>query len=183
MLERYLASHRAAILKKWVNLILDTYPSHTAGFLKGQNDRFLNPVGYTIATDVESIYDELVQGMYPDRLSQSLDNIVRVRAVQDFPPSKAVGFVLLLKGAVKEELADEMRDPELLRELLDFCCRIDETALLAFDIYMKCRDKIYEIRAKEVNDRSLKLLERLNVLYASLEEARGLQDSAPDEAT
>ena len=43
--------------------------------------------------------------------------------------------------------------------------KIDTMALLAFDIYMKCREKIYEIKLDEVKgerERLFRLLERID---------------------
>ena len=39
--------------------------------------------------------------------------------------------------------------------------RIDELALLAFDLFMKCREEIYEIKAREAQ-RKVYVLERLS---------------------
>ena len=44
--------------------------------------------------------------------------------------------------------------------------RIDTMVLIAFDLYMNCREKIYEIRAMEARNATHKLLERMNKLDA-----------------
>ncbi|MCL0091586.1 RsbRD N-terminal domain-containing protein, partial [Dehalococcoidales bacterium] len=121
-----------------------------------EKDRFANPVGYTISKEIEVLYEELIDGMNFDKLSTSLDNIIKIRAVQDFSPSQAIAFIFLLKKAVKEELADEIGGNWWLK----FESRIDKLALLAFDIYMKCREKIYQIKVNKVKaetERALKL--------------------------
>ena len=162
-LEQLLSQKRAAILERWLGLILETYPADSSRFFQQEKDRFINPVGYTISREIEVLYDELLQGMNPDKLYASLDNIIRIRAVQDFSPSQAIAFVFLLKKAVRETLASELRDNQFFEELLKFESRIDELALLAVDIYTKCREKIYEIRVNEVKaerDRIGQLLTR-----------------------
>jgi hypothetical protein len=163
-LENLLSQKRFAIVERWFQLILDTYPADTSSFLKKQKDRFANPVGNTISQGIEAIYGELVQGAGLDKVSSFLDTIIRIRAIQDFSPSQAVAFVFSLKKAIREELENEALDEEVARELLALEFRIDGLALLSFDIYMKCREKVYELRANEVKNRMFKLLERANLI-------------------
>ena len=47
-----LAEQEAAITHRWFNLIIDSYPADASGFLKNQKNRFLNPVGNTIAREI-----------------------------------------------------------------------------------------------------------------------------------
>ena len=97
VLEYFLSQKKAAILDRGFHLILETYPAETSSFLKQEKDRFVNPVGYTTYQEIEAIYEELLQGMNSDKLSASLDSIIKIRSVQDFPPSRAIAFIFLLK--------------------------------------------------------------------------------------
>jgi hypothetical protein len=146
----HLETKGALILEKWCRLVLGTYPADAAGFFQREGDRFVNPVGYVISQEIKTIYDELLHGMNLEKLTHSLDEIIRIRAVQDFLPSRATGFIFLLKQAAREELAGEITGKPVSGELLDFESRIDGLALLAFDVYMKCREKICEIRVSEM---------------------------------
>lgn len=173
VLEHLLSQKRAAILGRWFQLILETYPADTSRFLKKEKDRFINPVGYTISQEIEALYDELLQEMNSDKLAACLDNIIRIRAVQDFSPSQTVAFIFLLKKAIREELTSEIKENRVFEELLEFEARIDKLVLLAFDIYMKCREKVFEIRLNETKaerERVLKLLERTNLTMESQSE-------------
>ena len=173
VLEHLLPQKRAAILERWFQLILETYPADTSRFLKQQKDRFINPVGYTISQEIEALYDELLQEMNSDKLAACLDNIIRIRAVQDFPPSQTIAFIFLLKKAIREELASEIAENRVLEELSKFESKIDKLVLLALDIYMKCREKVFEIRvneAKAERERVLKLLDRTNLTMESQSE-------------
>ena len=170
-LEKLLLDKRSAIIKKWRNLIVGTYPIDTQRFLKKEKDRFANPVGQTIAEDLENLYDGLVKGGDLDKLSSDLDNIIRIRAVQDFKPSQAVAFVLRLKHIIREELEGKSPRNGLAGELRAFETRIDDMALLAFDIYSQCRQKIYELRVNEVRNQVGRLLERANLTIEIPEEA------------
>jgi hypothetical protein len=66
---------------------------------------------------------------------------VRIRAVQNFTPSQAIGFVFDLKGLIR---AMAPADRQASKEMVVIESRIDALALLAFDLYMSCREKIYE---------------------------------------
>ncbi len=180
MLEGLLSQKKAAILERWLHLILETYPAESSRFLKQEKDRFLNPVGYTISQEIEAIYEELLQGMDSEKLSHFLDKIVRIRAIQDFSPSQAIAFIPLLKKGIREELKGEVRKNQIFEELLRFESRIDRLALLAFDIYMKCREKIYEIRVNEVKNRTFSLLKRANLICGVSEWEPDIKDENID---
>lgn len=167
-LENPLIKNKATILNRWLDLIMETYPADTLKFIKREKDRFANPVGYTVSQEIKVLYEELLHDMDADRLKVSLDSIIRIRSVQDFPPSQALSFVFLLKKAIKEELASELGKKLTYKELALFEARIDKLALLALDIYVKCREKIHEIRINEVKaegERAFKLLEITNLVY------------------
>ncbi len=85
-LEKLLSEKGPAIVDKWLKLILESYPADTQRFLKKQKDPFANPVRHTISKEIENIYKELLKGVDREAVSPFLDRIVRIRAVQDFPP-------------------------------------------------------------------------------------------------
>ncbi len=165
-LEKLLLQKKSAILDRWLQLILETYPADAQRFLKKQKDRFANPVGYTIAKETENLYKQLLQSVETEKesLSASLDRIFRIRAVQDFSPSQAVAFIFLLKRVIREELESEIPENLLFDELMIIDARIDDMALLVFDIYMRCREKIYEIRANEAKNRVSGLLQKSGLI-------------------
>jgi hypothetical protein len=159
-----LTQKRSKILNRWLDLALENYPTDTKRFLKKRKDQFANPVGYTISKEIGNLYEELLQGPTPERVSPILDSIIRIRAVQDNSPSQATAFIFLLKKVIREELKTEVQISELSDELSTFESRIDDLALLTFDIYMKCREKIYEIRVNEIKNQVYRLLQRANLI-------------------
>ena len=159
-----LQQKKSAILEHWFRLILDTYPPDASQFLKKQSDPFANPVGCSISRGVEELFDELIDKGNSDNIAPILDQIIRIRAVQDFSPAQAVGFVFELKKSIRRELANELRAGPIERDLLELESRIDRMALLAFDIYMLCREKVYEIKANEAKNRTFMLLERAGLV-------------------
>ena len=169
-LKDLLLEKRAAVVKRWFDMILESYPADTSGFMKSQKDPFTNPVGRTIHQGMEGILDELLKGEGDTGISVLLDDIIRIRAVQDFTPSKALAFIFLLKSAVREELGpDGCADRTLAGDLLKFESRIDGMALLAFDIYMGCREKLYDIKVNETKRLMFRLLQQANLFTETQE--------------
>ena len=142
---------REAIAEQWLARVLRTYPCQTAGFLKEEPDPFRNPVGHTLKQALGILLDELLLGMEAGRVRAALDSIVQIRAVQDCAPSRALEFLFQLKPILRS-LAP---GPGL--DLPD--SRIDEMALLAFDLYMKYRERTFEARTNEAR-RRVYVLER-----------------------
>ncbi len=163
MLKEFLTKKRDSILGKWFDLILKSYHPDVSKFLKKERDRFNNPVGHNIFQNINRIYDDLLNDTDGERIAVCLDNIIRIRSVQDFSAREAVAFIFQLKKIIREELGSENRGDKILKEILEFEREIDELALLAFQIYMRCREELFEIRAKELRNRSDKLLEMADI--------------------
>ena len=121
--------------------------------MRKEKDRFDNPAGYRISEGLEGLYGALHQEMERDQILTFLDEIIRIRVLQNFAPSQALAFVFLLKNTIRQELAEEIRKENLAEELLDMEARIDGLALLAFDVYTKRREKLQEIRTGEMKSR------------------------------
>lgn len=161
MVREILKSKRSEIIKRWSQLIRDTYPSETSKFLVNQTDQFANPVGAALFRITDQLFDLLVDKDLPwEEAAKILDDFVRIRAVQQFTPSHAVGFVFLLKRAARDRMLDELKNPESWKEFLVFESRVDNLALIAFDVYMRCREKIFEIRATEIRNRTSRIVDR-----------------------
>jgi hypothetical protein len=163
-LEKLLSEKGPAILERWLKLILESYPADAQRFLKKQKDPFANPVRHTISKELENIYEELLKGVDHKGVSPFLDRIIRIRAVQDFSPSRAIAFVFLLKQVVREVLDKEIRQHHLSTDLLAFESQIDDLALVAFDVYMGCREKIYALSANEARNQVYRLLQKKGLL-------------------
>ncbi|MDI6823681.1 MAG: RsbRD N-terminal domain-containing protein [Bacillota bacterium] len=172
-LQVLLTDKKPTVVARWLDLLLEDYPPETVRFLKGQRDQFANPVGSIFREAITGLYGELIGEGDPGRSAALLDRIVRIRAVQDLPPSRALAFIPGLKQVVREALASDAGSagpsgqpavrPEELRDLDD---RIDRLTLLAFDVYLGCREKIHEVRFTELRNRTHLLLERAGLVLA-----------------
>ena len=163
-----LSQKKAAILGRWLAMIFESYPPETAIFLRKEKNRFDNPAGYRISEGLEGLYGALLQEMDRDQVLTSLDEIIRIRALQNFTPSQALAFIFLLKIVIREELAEEIKKENLAAELLDLESRIDGLALLGFDVYTKRREKIFEIKADEAKRRVSGLMRKTGLSEDSL---------------
>lgn len=180
-LKGLLLEKKAAIVKKWFDLIIDNYPADASDFLKRQKNRFSNPVGHTISQGIDGLFDEILHGIDSEKLFPFLNDIIKIKAVQDFSPSKAISFVFLLKRAIREEMGSEIKKKQMSDELRLFEEQIDELALLSFDIYMKCRERIYEIKADEARRMMFRLLQRANLICDPEFNSGQEQESVPEE--
>ena len=159
-----LAENKPAISRKWFDLVANTYPPDTAALLKAKKDAFANPVGQTTRKGLDGLLDAVLGDMDPDAVSAHLDPILRIRAVQDFTPSRAIAFVLDLKNIVKRQFAAELRDPGLLAEYVDFAARVDRLALIGFDLYVACREQIYMLKVTTEKDKIYKAFHRAGLI-------------------
>lgn len=152
------------IIKNWFEVTLQTYAPDTAQFYKGQKDRFANPVGHITSQGISFLLDQLLNDFDPDAIWTYLDPIIRIRAIQDFSPSQATAFIFLLKKVLEDHLSEELQDAATVSELLAFESGIDRLSLIAFDIYMSCREKIFQIAANETRNQTYRALERAGLI-------------------
>jgi len=163
-LKDFLAARRPVLLKEWVRQVVDTYPADARRFLSEQKDPFANPVGRTLATEMENLLQEIIDGPNSEKVVPILDAIIRVRAVQGFRPSETIGFILRLKDLIREQLNEEIRGDRFSEEIRAFESRIDDLLLEAFDVYMRCRETIFEIRADQAKRQVSGLLQRAGLI-------------------
>ena len=165
-LAKQLEDNKAAIVKEWFNMVVETYPADTSRFLKKQKDPFANPVGNTTMKGLEALLNELFNKMDHNILKSSLDPIIRIRAIQNFSASRATGFILFLKTIIRKQLKKDQNDPQILNELLQFELNIDSLNQIGFDLFMECREKIYQIKAEEERNRTYSAFERAGLIDA-----------------
>jgi hypothetical protein len=160
-LRDHLLTKRSVVIGRWKELVAATYPDDYAQFLGRERDRFDNPVGHAVGQSVESLFDGILAGRETSELLGAVDEVVRIRAVQDFSASQAVSFLFLLKRIIRDELAGAAGKPTWPLEALELEARIDALALAAFDIYVLCRERIFQLRADELKRSTHQLLKRV----------------------
>jgi len=163
--EELLAKNKTAVVDKWFDVVVGSYPADTARFIKRQKDPFSNPVGGTTLKGLTGLMDELLGEMNRDTINSFLDPIIRIRAVQSFTPSQATSFIFSLKKIIRDSVINKKPDDhQIITELSQFEQKIDSIGLTAFDIYMKCREQILQLKANEEKNRTYKVFERAGLI-------------------
>ena len=147
-LARILADRQKQILAVWVARTLHSYNS--SDFFINSQDRFANPVGMLIRDGLTKVFELLRTEAEAEAFVQPLDQVIRIRAVQEFAASQAVVPFLELKWVVREVLNEEPAANPPTGELHHFDCAVDRVALTAFDLYCQCREQLYRTRIREV---------------------------------
>lgn len=169
-LKEVLQQKRSGIVKQWFESVLETYREESRGPLRRQNAQFANPVGHNLAQGLEGLFDALLKGMMPGEVSTQLDAMVRIRAIQDFTPSQAVAFIFRIKEIVRRELGEELlRDAGIAEGLRALDAAVDDLALYAFDLYVQCREKIYDLKAQEARNATFRLLQKAKIITENQE--------------
>jgi hypothetical protein len=155
---------RSTIISQWFDSAIQAYAADTASFIKSQKDPFANPVGSHTRKSVEALFDQLTGDMDAGVITSSLDPIMRIRAVQNLTPSRATAFIFSLKKTLRDIFGKDLQGTGLDRQLLELEARIDRLGLAAFDQYMACREKIYELKANETRNLTFKAFERAGLI-------------------
>lgn len=153
---------KEAIVNAWFEQVLQTYAPDTATFYQNQKDAFLNPVGSTTKQSLTKLFDLLIKSG-EESPGEILDPLVRIRAVQNFTPARAVGFVFFLKPIVRTHFKKSGKKISV-DALMDLESRIDTLALIAFDVFMNCREKIYSMKTNVERDKIYKAFARAGLI-------------------
>ena len=153
---------RATLLPRWTELFFAAYPLSSPGFLRTQTDPFANPVGRIVRDSLPVLYDAVAgNDADPDAVGRALADLMRLRAVQDMPPAKAIGPVFLLKTLLREVVlpqvlsmssgdAGDSGTAAHLDEYLAAESRVDSLGLMALDLYAGDREKVFNLRVEEI---------------------------------
>lgn len=158
-LNEILRQQASSILERWLSDIYATYDPTTAVFLKDKKDAFANPVGHSLRKGTQAILEGLIDGTQKDLIQTGLDDIIKKRAVQEMSPTHAVSFVFILKKTIRKELGPKAEMSDISSDLVLLENRIDDIALLAFETYVRCREKVCELRVNEVKRNVSALME------------------------
>ena len=166
-LNKLLSDRKKEILKKWQQEIFQIYPADAIRFLTSETDQFNNPVGYSVREYSSSLFTEIMSEneISAEKITPMLDEMIRIRAVQDYSPSDALKYLYDLKKVIAIEVKDTMEpDNNLYYELVTLYNKIDKVILIAFDIYSKCRDKLSEIKVQTAKNQVSGILRRSDLI-------------------
>lgn len=145
-------NHREKIVNRWVEYTLSTYKS--SGFFIKESDKFANPVGGNIREALNELFLLLAKGADSQECTPALEQIMSIRSVQEFTPSQAIAPLNAVKHIVREVFTSDNERKELADNLYDFEFAVDLAVLASFDIYMKYRERLYQVRIDEIKSGS-----------------------------
>lgn len=145
----FLVEKEGGILEAWIDQVLGKYPAAAVPFFKDGKDRFANPLGHTLRHGLADLFTAVHAGGDDQAMAVALERILLLRAVEALAPSQALAFVFGMKQAVRSQLKGvEVED--LAEVWPGFEQHVDSLALLAFDIYMACRERLHQTRINEL---------------------------------
>lgn len=161
-LQEFINENKAIILKKWVSAVISTYPADASRFLTNQKDQFANPLGSSITHGLSDLLEILcAEKSAQENISSDIEQLIKIRAVQEFSPAMAIGFIFDLKAVVLHLYKKEKNCDCLMDEWLAFASRIDVLALTVFDLYMASRERIFKVRMNEIASGSYLVADRM----------------------
>ena len=136
------------IVDQWVDYTLSSYKSST--FFKKAPDKFANPVGGNTREALGKLFKLLSKNADPKEFIAPLEQIMRIRSIQEFSASEAVAPIHAVKHITRAILAKDSERKQFIADLYDFEFAVDLAVLAAFDLYMQCREQLYMVRIKEI---------------------------------
>ena len=136
------------IVDQWVDYTLSSYKSST--FFKKGRDKFSNPVGENTRESLGKLFKLLTSNADAKEFVAPLDQIMRVRSIQEFTASEAVGPIHAVKHITREILEKDSERKQFIADLYEFEFNVDLAVLAAFDLYSQCRERLYKVRIKEI---------------------------------
>jgi hypothetical protein len=147
-LQKLLQERKVEILAKWEDSILGAYAPDAFHIFKNQKDQFANPIGHKVRVGLAEFFDVLCEASDEEVLTPDLQDLIKLRAVQQVSAADAVAFVFKLKEIVRRELPEKGL-LDAYREWAAFDARVDAAALAVFDMFMVSKEQLYKVRIDE----------------------------------
>ena len=148
-LKDLLAEKKAIILQRWFERILEDYPPETQAFFRENQSLYSNPIGFTLRRGMEGIIDRILLPATVEGARAILEPVMKVRAVENLPPSQGGKFILPLREVISEIVSEARKQDPLGQEWLDLNSQITQLALLGMNLYSECREKVDQLRIRE----------------------------------
>ncbi len=171
-LSQLIQDNKAAVVEKWLDQLLSSFPPETQKIWKKNKDRFTNPVCCTFQDSMEAMVDGLVTWNDAEALAKALNEVIKIRAVQDVAPGKSLAFIFGLKKVLREMFGGKAD----AGELGVYDTRLDNLALMAFDIYTRNREQVFCMRIDEFKHAHHMAFRKAGIICESPRQALGLED-------
>ncbi len=135
------------IVEKWVEKLLANYPIKPVIEVR----QYIEEAAEKIVRNVLDIFAG--KGFEIDE--EAIDNLMRFLATdRSLSPGDSIKLVMDLKHIIAEKMKLDVNEKLKLYEILD------DVACKAFDHYMACREKIFELKLKE-KDRDIEMMRKI----------------------
>lgn len=171
-LSQLIKDNKTVVVAKWLDHLLSSFPPETQKIWKSNRDRFTNPVCHVFEASMGALLDGLMAWQDAEALVKPLNEIVKIRAVQDVAPSKSLAFVPGLKKILRGMFGGQAE----AGDFGVFDMRLDNLALMAFDIYTKNREQIFCMRVEEFKNAHHMAFRKAGIICESPRQALGLED-------
>ena len=145
------------IHEKWLTRRLGIFSEQKKSLIMTQMDQFQNPIRHEMAEGLTGILVHFENK--GENFTSALDQITRVLAIQDFPPSRSMALFYELKEIVRD-IAKKDGVSFRAKDWGEFNSRLEQMTLEAFDSYVDHREKIYQIKVDESKNRAFMLLKK-----------------------
>ena len=159
-LNTLLAQNQEVILEKWLNLRLAIFSKQKQSLIMTQMDQFQNPIRHQLHEGLKVILENFDKK--GEKFKEALEQICRILAIQDFPPSKATALFYELKGIVRK-LAKKTGVGFNAKDWVEFNSTIESMTLETFDCYSAQREKIYQLKVDESKNKAFMLLKKAGI--------------------
>jgi len=149
LIKDLLKNKKTELLAQWEDYVLGNYEPDTFAIFKNKKDQFANPVGHKIRVGLEELYEVICDESDREIETPVLGQLIKLRAVQDEPPSQTVSFLFKFKELVRNQWQKGKIEMPI-DQWLAFDARVDAAALAVFDIFMASREQLYQVRLKDI---------------------------------
>ena len=168
-LNQLMQEKHEALLKAWFEQAIAAYPAEAHKYFVRVEKEFTNPVGSNIYRSMDHLLAELHGDRDADKLYGHLEMILKIRAVQDLKPSKALAFLAGFKNLILTSFQEEIKAGEVTQaELDDLYTDIDTLMLIAFDLYSESKEQLSNLRIAQVKEMNA-MLQKANLLNESVD--------------
>ncbi len=139
--------HREAVTARWRRLIAGSRPDWSGDFITGRINEFANPARAIIGRAAAAMFDGLL--MADGAYAEAIDDLMRLRAVQDLPDDEALRFLSLLEDECLDTLRAQGCEDLSPEERAHIAAKLNEMTREARGRYARCREKINDLRSRE----------------------------------
>lgn len=149
-LKKLLIKNKNAIAEKWIASVLQGNAQSVIEI--ESHRRFANPQADRITQELEAQFENLIQENENCAGRFLCENLLRIKALSEEAPAEAVAFPFALRTIIRDQIAAELENNSLRAEFVQFEEKIERFALQVFQKYTENREKIFQLKLKEIKN-------------------------------